>query len=126
MAEEQILTYLLRNPDGLNTARDALSPEEFVTDFNRKVYALLLRKAEEGETPDFSSLSDGLAPEEMGKIAGLLAKSREMDNDPRQLTDSIRLLQEERRQLRPTDLKDSGDEELRRYYEELKQRKKQR
>ncbi len=126
MAEEQILIYLLRNPDSLGKAADALSEEDFVTDFNRRVFTLLIQKGQETREVDLSVLAGELNPEEMGKISGLLAKSREMDNSRQQLLDSIQVLKENREQLKPTDLKDGGEEELKRFYEQQRQKKNRR
>ena len=126
MAEEQVLIYLLRNPDSLEKTGDALSEEDFVTDFNRRVFTLLLQKGQETGAVDLSVLAGELNPEEMGKISGLLAKSREMDNSKQQLLDSIQVLKENREQLKPADLKDGGEEELKRFYEQQKQKKNRR
>lgn len=126
MAEEQILVYLLRNPDGLKTALNSLAPEDFVTDFNRRVFTIILQKGQETGEVDLSVLASELKPEEMGKISGLLAKSREMDNTRQQLLDSIQVLKDNRERLKPADLKDGGTEELKRFYEQQKQKKNRR
>lgn len=126
MAEEQILVYLLRNPDGLKTALNSLAPEDFVTDFNRRVFTIIVQKGQETGEVDLSILASELKPEEMGKISGLLAKSREMDNTRQQLLDSIQVLKDNRERLKPADLKDGGTEELKRFYEQQKQKKNRR
>ena len=126
MAEEQILVYLLRNPDGLKTALNSLAPEDFVTDFNRRVFKIIVQKGQETGEVDLSILASELKPEEMGKISGLLAKSREMDNTRQQLLDSIQVLKDNRERLKPADLKDGGTEELKRFYEQQKQKKNRR
>ncbi len=126
MAEEQILVYLLRNPDGLKTALNSLAPEDFVTDFNRRVFTIIVQKGQETGEVDLSVLASELKPEEMGKISGLLAKSREMDNTRQQLLDSIQVLKDNRERLKPADLKDGGTEELKRFYEQQKQKKNRR
>ena len=126
MAKEQILVYILRNPDGLKTALNSLAPEDFVTDFNRRVFTIIVQKGQETGEVDLSILASELKPEEMGKISGLLAKSREMDNTRQQLLDSIQVLKDNRERLKPADLKDGGTEELKRFYEQQKQKKNRR
>ncbi len=123
VAEEQILVYLFKNPDVLRTVEELLLPEDFVTDFNRRVFTLILEKGKETDRIDLSVLAGELKPEEMGKISGLLAKSREMDNSKQQLLDSIQVLKDNREQLKPTDLKEGGTQELLRFYEQQKQKK---
>ena len=49
-----------------------------------------------------------------------------MDNSKQQLLDSIQVLKENREQLKPADLKDGGEEELKRFYEQQKQKKNRR
>ena len=103
-----------------------LSEETFVTDFNRRVFSLILKKEKATGEVGLSALADELTPEEMGKIAGLLAKSRELGNTKQQLLDSVRVLKDLREQLRPNDLKDGGEDELKRFYEQQKQKKSRR
>ena len=86
MAEEGILVYLFKNPDAVDEVVARLKPEYFVTDFNRRVYELILQKAGEQHTVDLASLSGELNPQEMGKISGLLAKNHDMQNSDRCLT----------------------------------------
>lgn len=126
MAEEQILAYLFRNPDSLKTALSLLTPEDFVTDFNRRVFTIIDQKGRETGEIDLSFLTGELNPEEMGKISGLLAKGREMNNSKQLLLDSIQVLKDNRQQLKPSDLKDGGQEELERFYEQQKLKKNRR
>ena len=78
-AEEQILCYLFRQPDALESVLARIKPEEFVTAFHRKVYEKLAELLPQGY--DFSlSLFSGedFTPDETGRIAGIPAKYEEI------------------------------------------------
>lgn len=123
MAEEGILVYLFKNPDAVDEVAARLKPEYFVTDFNRRVYELILQKAGEQHTVDLASLSGELNPQEMGKISGLLAKNHDMQNSRQMLDDYLQVLEELHEKPKPSDLAQAGEEELEAYYERLKQKK---
>ncbi len=123
MAEEGVLVYLFKNPDAVDEVAARLKPEYFVTDFNRRVYELILQKAGEQHTVDLASLSGELNPQEMGKISGLLAKNHDMQNSRQMLDDYLQVLEELHEKPKPSDLAQAGEEELEAYYERLKQKK---
>lgn len=126
MAEEGILVYLLRNPDAVERAAERLTPEHFVTDFNRRVFTEIVGKTREGLHVDLGVLAGVLNPQEMGKISGLLAKSHEIDNTGQQMLDYIDVLTAQREKITPAELANAGGEELARYYEKLKESKNKR
>lgn len=73
-AEETLITLLYFNPDFVPWLDARVRPEQFVTSFNRRVYAALRAQALAGE-PDMSALGEQFSADEMGKIAGILHKT---------------------------------------------------
>ena len=73
-AEEYILCYLIRNPDMLESVMQQIRPEEFVTEFHRRVYERLIENYMRGYEFSFSFFDDDFTPEENGRIVGIRAK----------------------------------------------------
>lgn len=124
LAEEGIILYLFKNPDSYDYVTKKLKEDYFVTDFNRKIFSLLLEKLKNSPKVDLSMLSGDLTPEEMGKVSGILAKNHEIVNNQQQLDDYMNILIDYAASLRPKDLAQSDEETLKRYYEQLKKKKK--
>jgi len=76
-AEGIIITYLLRRPEDAETIAAAAPPEIFVTAFNKRVYAALLKAIKESERFTLSLIADEFTPQEMGRISGIAAANRE-------------------------------------------------
>lgn len=78
-AEEDIIRFLLRNPEEFQNIRNEIPPENFVTSFNKKVYSAVLECIGNNEKFSLSMLAENFTPEEMGRISGIDAKNRDID-----------------------------------------------
>lgn len=67
VAEENLISYLLKNPDKLDKVGSQLSEENFRTEFNRKLYTYFSERIKNGIDP-LSSVSGDFTPEETSKI----------------------------------------------------------
>ncbi len=76
-AEEGLLGMILLNPDYLTAVLPLLTVEEMITPFNRKLYALLLERMEQGMSLELSHLSEVYEPEEMAYITKMVRDARE-------------------------------------------------
>ncbi len=93
-AEQMILAYLLLRPEDWEMVWGMLRPEGFVTNFHRRVYeAICTHLAETGQT-DLTFLSEEFSVEEMGRITGIAARSREIPPDRDALEECIEVLRE--------------------------------
>lgn len=72
MAEESLIVLLYKNPDFLKTLDGVVAPEDFLTDFNRRVYAAERELILSGAAPDLARIGALFTPEETGKITSLL------------------------------------------------------
>ena len=73
MAEEGVIAFLYRNQDRAGELERLLPPENFVTQWNQRVYTLLLGKIREGAV-SFSDLSQGLTAQETAELTRILAE----------------------------------------------------
>lgn len=91
-AEEEILCYLFRNPDMTSKVAKQISPAEFVTDLNRRIYERILSSAEKCEVFDLSAFSEDFSLDEMGHITGIQADRAEIVISEKAVEDCIILL----------------------------------
>ena len=84
----------MKNPDYQDYILTKISPEDFVTAFNQRVFRIILEKIKNNITPDLSNLVTDFSVEEMGRISGMLAKGQGLDTGRRELDDYIRVLLE--------------------------------
>lgn len=71
-AEESLIVLLYKNPDFLKKLDSILSPDDFLTQFNRRVYETERGLILSGGEADLSALAEYFTPEETGKITGML------------------------------------------------------
>lgn len=114
-AEESIIAYILSNPAEADNIFSKLSPEKFVTSFNKRVYEELVKIRSSGTEIGLTTLGGKLSPDEMGKISGILANTREIPITSDVAEECITILQEF---SGDDDGSDWTDEELSRYVRE--------
>ncbi len=78
-AEEQILCYLFRRPEALGKIREKIAPEQFVTEFHRRVYAFLCEKASGGAACSLSLCGEAFSPEEMSYLHELVMRYEKVE-----------------------------------------------
>ncbi len=91
-AEEGILAYLFRYPDKIETVMSSMTDDCFITEFYRRVYNVLCMKIQNINAFSFSIFSDEFNNEEMGRIAGIEAKNKEIVITEQNLHDYIKIL----------------------------------
>ena len=122
LAEEGVLAYLSAHQEKARQLEERLPPEKFVTQWNRRVYALLLGKTKQGETT-LSDLSGELTQEELSELARILAQRREVPPSWEDVEGYCSILENEGGFADPAAIRNASEEDLRRYLEELKRRK---
>ncbi len=124
-AEEEILRYLFACPEEIGSVAASLAPEDFVSDFYRRVYEAL-QAAPAEHAADLSLMSAQFTPQEMGRIAGLLARGNGMSQSKKQCDDCIAVLRAYRGKKTPKEIAEMSSQELAEYFkkqQELKRKK---
>lgn len=93
-AEETIIASLMRNPDFYNKLKEKLSPEDFVTAFNRRVIECLIDKLEAGVEPELIQFSQCFSPEEMDSVTRIFLSANSLSNTLKECEDCIGVLKE--------------------------------
>ncbi len=109
-AEETIIASFMRNPDFYKKLKDRLSPDDFVTAFNRRLYECLAEKLEAGVDAELSQFAQHFSPEEMDSVTRIFISSSTLNNTVRECEDCIAVLKE-KVAPRITDTSAMSDEE---------------
>ena len=116
-AEEVLITTLLNNPDFYKKLSTKVSPDDFLTDFNKRVFELLYTRLQNGQGIELTLLSGSFTAEEMSKITGLYVKGSEITNTLGECEDCIAVLAQEKDNLNVVNPAELSDEEFSKLFE---------
>ncbi len=96
-AEETLISSLMRNPDFWKSIKDKISPEDFLTDFNKKVFSVLSEKIENGDSIDLTSLtSSGFTLQEIDALKRIELRSENLRHTVKECEDCISVIKQEK------------------------------
>lgn len=119
LAEEGIIAFLFRNPDELPYIESRISKDQFVTDFNRRVFEAIADKIKENRDIQLGMIAPLFTPEENADISKILAKTSEKTLTKQLLDDYIDLLLAHKNSLKARDIQTLSLDEI----EKFRQRK---
>ena len=129
-AEDAILGILFLFPELCRKAAIGygneinLSPDDFLTEFNRMAYERFLKVFADTGRFDLSYLTEELTPEQLGRLTSLCVRRQQLSaNDETVLLESIRTLREEAKKKTNSESPPSG-ESLAQMLEEKRKREK--
>ena len=106
-AEESLLSFLVKNPDKRSYINSRLSPDDFVTDFNRKLYIYFSDRIKDGYDPMLSISADFTADEI--SVIMRITKPDETDTDTMKALDEyIKIIKEEHDKPSEQEIKDAS------------------
>lgn len=121
-AEEGILAFLMDHPDSYGYLLNRIRPEDFVTDFNRKVLEAMASLRREGEV-SLSLLGQLLTPEELRGAAGILARHHDQTQTKELLDAYIDILLAHKDRLKPEAARAADPADIEAYRRRLRERK---
>ncbi|MDE6833608.1 MAG: DNA primase [Ruminococcus sp.] len=80
-AEEYIISYIIKRPEDFPDVSRLIQPEDFRTDFNKKVYSAIAECLKNNEIFSSTMLNRFFSPEEMGIISGISARNYNVEID---------------------------------------------
>ncbi|MGN1133432.1 MAG: DNA primase [Oscillospiraceae bacterium] len=119
-AEMGIIYYIWQNPDSCGEILSRLSPEKFVTSFNRRIYEFITAKIQNNEDYTISSFNSEFSPDEVGKITSIFENCRNIGIDSNVVNDYIDLLLNYKQKQTSVDM---SDEEFVELFKELQNNK---
>lgn len=91
-AEETLLASLMRNPDHFRFVKERISPDDFVTGFNKRVAAKLFELLEGGYSTDYSMFAEDFSPSEMDSIVKISNLRDKLANTEKECEDCIKVI----------------------------------
>lgn len=110
-AEETLISSFMRNPDFYNKLKEKISPNDFITAFNRRIFDCLVNGLENGLSPDLSLFSSNFSPEEMDSVTRISLMAASLGNTLKECEDCIEVLKTNSKPT-ITDVSGTSDEEF--------------
>lgn len=120
-AEAGIISYLANHPDEADYISSQVSPDNFVTDFNKKIYQVMLEKIKNSAFSDILSLQSEFTADEMGKITEIVINSKDVNINRTAVDDFINILISNADNS--ADIKDMSNDDFLKYIQDLKNKK---
>lgn len=120
-AECGIIAYLASNPEELGYIQSKISPEHFVTAFNKKLYEAYTEKLKNSSEFDIMSLQSEFSADEMGKITEIIVNNKDIDISRSALDDYINVLIDYK--SKNVDVSTMSDDDFLKYFNNLKKNK---
>ena len=124
LAEDKLLAALMKHPDYAEKLSARIPPEQFVTDFNRGIYKVMLERLLSGKGIDMMSLSSELSIEQMSRLSHLLATTQQEAFAWDQTEQYADIVLEKQKKRSNEQVGSMSEEELRSYIEQIAAAKK--
>jgi len=111
-AEETLIATLFNNPDFFKKLRAKVSPDDFITDFNKRVFALLYERLDEGKEIELTLLTADFSDDEMDRLTKLFVMGSQISNTIAECDDCIKVLADERKKQDVINPAEISDEEF--------------
>ena len=118
-AEENLITYLVKNPDKLTYIHEKVSPDDFSTDFNRKLYAYFSDKILKNQDP-MTTVTADFSSQESSKIFFIVNARENFANTPQALDEYIGIILKEKAKPSESEIKNSSSDEFADFFSRLK------
>ena len=95
-AEETLISILMNMPSVYKSIKEKISADDFVTEFNSRVFGVICQRINEDKPVDLTFLGSYFNDEEMGVIAGITANAQLIGNNINECEDCIRVIKNEK------------------------------
>ncbi len=95
-AEETLIAIVMANPELIKFADKKITPEDFVTDFNGRIYKTVADRLREGKHTEISFLYGDLIEDEIKAVAKIQTVSQTLNNTQDECDDCIKIIIEEK------------------------------
>ncbi|MCR4594053.1 MAG: DNA primase [Clostridiales bacterium] len=96
-AEESIILSLLLNSKVLEDIEGKVSPDDFVTEFNKKIFTVLSSRIREGRSVEFINLHDELSDAEITGLSAIRSEYEAVKGTAEEAGDFIEVLKKEKK-----------------------------
>ena len=122
-AERGIIAYLFHSPDMLVRVEKRLTPNDFPTEFNRKVYEFIVNCIKSGGDISIGSIGSEFSAEETSRITAMCRQADRLPYSIPRLDEYIDVLLDHREHAGEKPVTELSDEEMLSRMEEIRRRK---
>ena len=122
-AEESIISVLMLHPDTYEKVVSDVTENDFITGFNKRLFSAVTDVLADGNSFDLANLGEDFTPREIGYASEIMFLANSIDNIDKYLSDSIKVLKEEKTKMSPSQMSDLTDDEWATKMNELKKHK---
>lgn len=117
-AQKRIIAILMKNPDFLPLAENALSEKDFSVGNTGRIFALLSRKIKECESIEIGFLAGDLSDEEMNTLMSIIKRNEGLPATKKEFCDCVDAIIEEKQkeQSKSVDASSLDDEQFRKLF----------
>lgn len=117
-AERGIIAYVFHSPDKLSYIEKKLTPEDFPTEFNRRVFVYISGIVKSGRNLDIGLLGEDFSLEEIGRITGICKQADALPYSIPRLDEYIGALLKHKENKTEKPITELSNEEMLRLMEE--------
>ncbi|WP_407383024.1 DNA primase [Ruminococcus sp.] len=118
-AEENLIAFLVNNPDKLTYIHEKLRPEDFTTDFNRKLFEYFSKRILNQQDP-MTALASDFTSDEQSKIVRMVNAGSDMPRTVQALDEYIAVILEEKSKPTENEIRNSTQDEFTDLFSRLK------
>lgn len=117
-AEEMLIAILMSNPEHLKMVDEKLEAEDFVTDFNKRIFKAVTSRLREGKSAEISFLYGELTDEEISAVAKIQTISHTLNNSADECADCIKVIVNEKnkKSLKDVNVENISDEDFLKFF----------
>ncbi len=117
-AEEMLIALVMANPEFLPGIDEKLTFEDFVTDFNRRIYKAVTDRLRQGKSAEISFLYGELTEDEISAVAKIQTISHTLKNTMAECMDCINVILDEKnkKSLKDVDVENISDEDFLKFF----------
>ncbi len=118
-AEENLIAFLVNNPDKLVYIHEKLRPEDFTTDFNRNLFEYFSVRIIKHQDP-MTALSMDFTNDEQSKIVRIVNSGADLPRTQQALDEYINIILDEKAKPTESDIRNSTNDEFTNLFSRLK------
>lgn len=123
IAEQNLIAYLINNSDKLPLIEKNISSDDFVTEFNRRLYIYFSERIKVHKEP-LTALSSDFTSDEVSAIARIISGYATVAATDEALFEYINIIKEEKLKLSESDIAAASADDLDSYLKKLKEKHK--
>ncbi len=120
-AEQNLIAYLINNPDKLPLIEKHISSDEFVTDFNKRLFSYFSERIKEHKEP-LTTLSADFTTDEVSSIAEIISRYSKVAATDTALMEYISIIKDESSKPTDEDIASSSADEFDSFLKNLKKK----